>query len=438
MSQQMVTEDYLRGSVSVPDVAADIHPQDWSPIIHQIIPAGRAPFAAIITGMGSEVTKSITFNWWAQAFPEQRGTITAIGTDADAGSAYTTGAVKGDNLYLKMSAADAEQIVRGHTILLNDATTGSEFSADVTQVMIAGAVSIVAIRMQEADNGDNDLADVDSFWLMSQVMAEGADLPPSLVRQPEKFTNQTTITATTVKFTGSEIAEMERISPDKLIRARQDALLRWTIEQEKTALFSKFGTKIVNGEQMRFTQGLVPAIIEHAPNNVFNYKTDSGARFAAQAWSARGWEWLNEKFELIFRYTEAGRKSALIGSLGLLAIQTAIEGISDFKLETRQTAFGIQVTTLVTVFGEIDLILDPLFTTHPSRLRSMLVLEFPLIKYRPLVGRDLKFLPDANNMNFAGPDQIREGWRGEWGIQYNNLDAFGWFLNLGVLNTETP
>ena len=435
---QMVGEDYLRGMVSVADVAANIHPQDWSPNIHQIIPAGRAPFAAIITGMGADVTKSSTYHWWSQPFPEQRGTITAIGTNADAGSAYASGGVVGTPLYLKMSAADAEQIVRGHTILLNDATTGSEFSADVTQVMIAGATSIVAIRMQEADNGDNDLADVDTFWLMSQVMAEGADLPPSLVRQPTQFTNQTTITAATVKFTGTEIAEMERITPDKLIRARQDALLRWTIEQEKAALFSKFGTKTVNGEQMRFTRGLVPAIVQYAPNNVYNYVTDSGDDFRAQTWDAKGWLWLNAKFEELFRYAESGRKSALIGSLGLLAIQRAIEGISEFKLETRQTAFGIQVTTLVTVFGEIDLILDPLFSTHPSRLRSMLVLEFPLIKYRPLQGRDLKFLPDANaNMTLAGPDMIREGWRGEWGIQYDNLDAFGWFTNLGLNNTES-
>ncbi|KKL76943.1 hypothetical protein LCGC14_2039860 [marine sediment metagenome] len=108
---QMVGEDYVRGVLGTTNVAADIHPQDWSRDIHKIIPAGRAPFAAILTGMGSDPTMSKDLNWWSEPFPEQRGTITAIGTDADAGTAYTSGAIVGTPLYLKMSAADAEQIV---------------------------------------------------------------------------------------------------------------------------------------------------------------------------------------------------------------------------------------------------------------------------------------------------------------------------------------
>ncbi len=407
---QMVGEDYVRGVLATTNVAADIHPQDWSPVIHKIIPAGRAPFAAILTGMGSDPTMSKDMNWWSEPFPEQRGTITAIGTDAAAASAYTSGGVVGTLLYLKMSQADAEQIVRGHTMIMHDATSGSEF-----------------------------VADVDTFWLMSQVMAEGADLPPALMRQPTKFTNQTTITAATVRFTGTELAEVERISPDKRARARQDALLRWTIEQEKAALFSKLSTKFENGMEMRFTQGLVPAILKHAPNNSYNFVTDSGDDFRGETWAAKGHLWLMMKFEELFRYAESGRKSALIGTEGLLAIQIAIENKGEFKLMTRQAAFGIQITTLVTVFGEVDLILDPLFTTFPARRRSMLVLEFPLIKYRPLRGRDVRFLPDLNDgLTKAGPDMITEGWRGEWGLRWDNLDAFGWFVNLGLKNTETP
>lgn len=437
---QMVGEDYVRGVLATTSVAADIHPQEWSPEIHKIIPAGRAPFAAILMGSGSDVTRSKDFNWWSEPFPEQRGTITAIGTDADAGTAYTSGAIVGTPLYLKMTAADAMQIVRGHTLIMHDETTGSEFVADVTQVTIAGAISIVAIRMQEVDNGDNDLADVDSFWLMSQVMAEGADLPPALMRQPTKFHNHTTITAATVKFTGTELAELERITPDKRARARQDALLRWTIEQEKSALFSKFGSKWVNGEEMRFTRGLIPAIKEYAPANVYNFVTDSGDDFRGETWKAKGHLWLMMKFEELARYQEnGGRKTGFIGTQALLAIQIAIEGKGEYKLVTRQAAFGISIVTLVHVYGQIDLILDPLFTTHPARRRSMLIVEFPLIKYRPLRGRDVRFLPDLNEgLNKAGPDMIREGWRGEWGIQYNNLDAFGWFVNMGLKNTETP
>ncbi|KKL96090.1 hypothetical protein LCGC14_1847990, partial [marine sediment metagenome] len=283
---------------------------------------------------------------------------------------------------------------------------------------------------------------VDSLWLMSQVMAEGADLPPALMRQPTKFHNHTTITAASVKFTGTELAELERITPDKRARGRQDALLRWTIEQEKSALFSKFGTKFENGQEKRFVRGLVPAIIQYAPANSYNFVTDSGDDFRGETWGPpnnKGHLWLMEKFEEIFRYAESARKTAFLGTQALLAIQIAIDGKGEYKLVTRQAAFGIAVTTLVTVFGEVDLILDPLFTTHPSRRRSMLVVEFPLIKYRPLRGRDVKFLPDLNEgLTKAGPDMIREGWRGEWSIQYNNLDAFGWFVNLGLPNTETP
>ena len=429
------TDTYIQGALSTSDVSTDMQPGEWEANIHNIIPAGKAPFAAMMMAVGRQPVQSKNFHWTQQAFPEQRGTISAI-TTTPGGSAYASGGVQGTPLWLTMSEADAKQIVPTHTIILMDPVTGSEFVAQVDQVMYRpGGTAWIGINMREADNGANDLADVTSFWLMTQVQAEGGNTPKAMTRQPVWYDNITTICSMATGMTGTQMVEMSRLSPNERTRQRVDGALRSAVEMEKSMLFSKRDIRYVGNEEVRFTQGVVPAIVANSPGNVFNHVTDTDTFLTT--WVASGWYFLMQKLEILFRYTETGRKQALIGSLGLAAIGTAVEAKAGagIQLVTRQSSFGFAITTLVTPFGELDLILDPLFTTHPQRRRSMLVFEVPLIKYCPLQGREWKFLPSIHDPNtHFGPDLQVEGWRGEYGVKYLNTDALGWFVNLGMDN----
>lgn len=423
-----VPEVIGRGVQFTTSPPADIHPEEWSPRIHEIIPAGKAPFMAIIMAAGRDVTPSRIFHWWEEPFPEQRGDITDVFTDVILSTAYVSGGVVGDVLYFQLAQLPAEQVLPGHTIRVFNDVTGVDIVVDVLDVSLAGANSFIAGALMQADTDDDLAGATISFWMMADAREENASMADSLVMYPTEFNNQTQITQTTISFSGSELAELERVTPDKRIRARRNGLLRHQIQMEKTALFGVKATKIKNGATKRFTSGVVTALAERVPGNIFNFVTDE--TYDATTWLAGGLAFLNEKWEIIFRYSETGRKTAFIGSLALKAINDLVEATGQYELTTRQTSFGIQIVTLVTVHGTIDLIHDPLFSTHPVALKSMFVTEMHLIKYRPLRTRDTMFLDDVQEGK-SGKDGVEEGWRTEWGLQYNNLDAMGYFTNLG-------
>jgi hypothetical protein len=426
-----------RGMISTADRTANVHPEDWRSRVFEQMPVGRAPMTAVLQAAGSRPTISRKFHWFAQGFYKQRGDVTDVYTNEALSSAYSSGGSVGDDLYIKMTAADARQIVRGDTLLIHNSDTGVMRQMDVDAVKIVNDTHThVAVTLLEDDTG-NSLAGANLTWRISgNAQPEGSPLPPAIHEDVIEYENAAQIFMESLEFTGTELAEEERISPKVYARAKRRAFLRLRAKMERAFIFGKYKiTTGANGKPKYYTRGIYSAIEEEVSGNIWDWKSDSN--FAGKSWLAGGMEWLQNFMEETSRYSETNSVLCLCGSQAWLAINQLVEDHGFYKIETGQKAYGINVDRLIGLNRNLNLVQSKMFTEDPAFRRSILVIEPNLLTYRPMRNRDMTFVrhQDLHRDGFSWVDGRKEGWYVQAGLEYDNLDAMGFLSNLGVKNT---
>lgn len=439
-----VGQDFFRGAMGVDDRISDIHPEDWGrQEIYDQMPVGKAPMTAMLMSMGSQSTSSRRFHWWQQGFNNQRGSVTDVKLDAGFVNPYVSGGVAGDDLFIQMAQADIEKVNKGD-ILMVVSSTNVFRSFQVDTVFIAGANSFVGAELLEADTG-NALAGTSlTFMLIGSAQPELSELPDAIFEEPTEYSNYAQIFMESIEISGTELAEMSRVTPDVLARAREKAFMRFRNKMEWNYIFGQFGTATgANGKTIWRTRGIRTAINENVSGNIVNYQTDStdpgGSSIAGKSWLAGGMGFIETYMELLSRYSDAPTKKAYCGSQAWLALNQLVLDQGHYQIEQTTDEFGIRVLRIHGLIQTLDIIQHPLFTENPALRRSMLIVEPELLKYRPMEGRDVQFVAgaDTNKDGWNWKDGIKEGWWAQAGLQYDNLDAMGWVDNLGLANTAS-
>lgn len=418
------------------DWVADQRPKNWREQILYLYPNGMTPLTAILSMMGSESTDDPEFNWWTQTFSTSRGTITGRYTDAALATAYTSGGVAGDTLFIKMSAADAGLFRDGHQVLLRDASDYTvDCNAKVMDVVINGASSYLAVKLLEADDNSSagDISDADTIMAIGNINPEGGTTPPPLAKDPTKFYNYTQIFRDSLSMTRT--AKKTRLrTGDQYQKAKKEALEQHSIAMELAFLHGVATENTgANGKIERTTMGLIPWITANAPTNISDYSTaDSGYdnAYNGLAWTAAGGgeTWLNEMLERIFRYG-SGEKLALCGSGALLGIQRLAATGGTVQLAPGQKTYGMDVRTWITPFGTLHLKTAPLFSFETTTRNSMVILEPKNLSYRYL--DDTKFL---QNRQANGTDGSLDEYLTECGLEMHHPATCGILHGVGKAN----
>lgn len=419
------------------DWATDQRPKNWRETILFRYPNGSAPLTAILSMLGSESVNDPEFNWWTKSLPSQAGAITNIYTDVALSSAYTSGGVDGDVLYVKMAAATVQEIRVGHQVLLRDA---SDLTVDVVAKVIArvenGASSYVAVKLLEDDDNSTsgDLSDADRIIIMGNINAEGAAMPDAIAYDPTKWYNYTQIFRTPMEITRT--AALTRLrTGDQKKEAKREALELHSIEMEKALLFGVPTEKIGdNGKPERTTLGLIPAIrggyTGHGgtAGTVDDYTTNTD--YTGQTWLQGGEHWLDTQLEVIFRYG-MDEKLALCGSSALLAINRLVKNGGNFDYTAKTTSYGIQVVQWTTPFGVINLKSHPLFNYETTLRDTMVIFEPRNLKTRIIT--DTTFYKDDLNKNtgYTRRDGTKEEFLTEMGLEYHHPISWGYLTSLG-------
>lgn len=429
-----LTQDIIRGSVDSGARSATQHPQEWRKDLFEQIPVGGAKLTALLRRMGKEVAKSKIVNWQELAFASQRGDVTDVYTDAALSAAYASGGVVGTPLYINMAEADANQIVSGDTIMIMD-SDGYMRNVHVRAVTINGASSYVYGELQQTDTS-NKLAGATLTWtIVGNSHPESSELPTALYEEGEWFTNYCEIFMEACEMSGTEIAELDRTSPNIWGRAIKRAKMRLDMKIERAMLFGVARNGTYAGKPQLHMGGLVPAITTNESGNIFNYKTD--ASYSGKTWLAGGMNWLEDLMEVTSRYSAAPTKLFLCGSLAALAIQRAVLDAGDYQLTPMTNRYGIRVKRLDGLSTSMDVLSHPLFTENPA-LRSCGVLVEPaMLHYLHMRGRDVQFVKPGTK-DVAGNtwvDGKKAGWFGQISLRYDNLAAMGFLSNLGETNT---
>lgn len=407
-------------------------PENWREMILYLYPNGSAPLTAIMSMLRSEQVDDPHFHWWSKKLPAQKLSVTGIYKDTGLSSEYD-----GDNystdatVYVKGTEDQVKEFKVGHAALIRQSTN---FQVDtfgkITNRVLDGANSFLAIKLREDTNADHDIDDADTVLAVGTINPEGGTLQEAIAYDPVEFENYTQIMTTSLSITRT--ARRTRLrTGDAYQEAKREALELHSIEMEKSWIWGRPSVKIGdNNKPERTTGGILHFIREHAPDNMSDYASESD--FSGQTWVQGGEEWFDIQLEKLFRHGST-EKLALVGSGALLGIQKLAKAGGQVNIEPGQTDYGLQIIRWITPFGTINLRTHPLFSHEPTNRNSMLILEPDNLIYRFI--DDTFFVSDADKLKNTHPylDGTEEGYVTECGLELHHPETF---MYLNGLNTN--
>lgn len=418
------------------DWGTDERPKNYRETILYLYPNGTAPLTALLSKMSEESVDDPEYNWWTKLLPAQSGTITGVYTNTSLSTAYVSGGVAGDTVYVKLAQAEADEFRPGHQVLLRDTDhLDVDVNAKVISVVKNGANSYLACRLLEADdNGaSTDLSNADKVLIIGNINPEGAAIPEAIAYNPDKWYNYTQIFRTPLEITRTARRTKLRTA-DAYKEAKREALELHSIEMEKAFLWGiRTENMGSNGKPERTTMGLIPAIKTGAPQNVSDFTLDT--IYSGDTWAESGETWLDEKLELLFRFG-SGEKMCFAGSGAILGLNRLAKITGQIQLQPMSTSYGLKVTQWISPFGTIYLKTHPLFSYDASTRNSMVLFEASELRYRYIDDTIFCSMDHAKvSPSHERFDGTKEEYLTECGLEYHHPSKFMFLSGLNQDNS---
>ena len=408
-------------------------PQNWREMILYLYPNGAAPLTAMLSKLKSESTDDPHYHWFTKVLPMQRAVITGVFTDAAMLVPYVAGGIAGQTVYVQCAHVEAQEFRAGHLVMLRDA---SDLTVDVigrvTMVIIAGANSMIAVMLLEADDNSvlGNISNCDVMLVTGNSNPEGGEMVDSISYDVHEWYNYTQIFRTSLEITRT--ARKTRLrTKDQYQESKREALELHSIEMEKNFLWGIRSIRTgANGQPERTTLGLINAIRQGAPANIWTYNTDPA--FAGIPWLTGGEQFMMTYMEQLFRFGSK-EKVAFIGSGAQLQLDLLVRNGSFFQVKPGDPnmTWGIGVTEWRSSFGTLNWISHPLFNYEPTNRNMMVVFEPSKLKYRYI--DDTQFYGETSGKTiregsgFGRIDGTKEEYLTEAGLEYHHPTCFGLF-----------
>lgn len=414
------------------DWSASERPENWRQSILYLYPNGSAPLTAILSMVGSEKTDDVNFHWNTKTLPTQGGTSTGVFTDSSLVSAYVSGGVAGTVVYVKAAEAVIGEFRVRHTAKLGKVDDDRfDVVGKVVDRVLAGANSYVAVLLLEAPDAAFDLDGVDRIDVIGNQNAQGATIPDAMSYAATERMNKTQILRNALSLTRT--ARLTRLrTHDAYKEAKRECLELHSIEMEKAAYWSIMSERQgANGKPETTSRGLIRAIKEYAPDNLFRYHLD--ATYAGDTWLTSGEEWLDTSLEVLFRYGN-NEKMALVGSGALLGIQRLIKATGAYQINVETVSYGLRVGEWVTPFGTLFLKSAPLFSHNPTTRHDMVVFEPTMLRTRYISDTFFKRANSETQNTNNSVDGTEEEYLTEAGLEHHHEVTAAYFGGIGKDN----
>ncbi|MCK5603342.1 DUF5309 family protein [Candidatus Pacearchaeota archaeon] len=408
-------------------------PESWREMILYLYPNGDAPLTALMSKMSNESVDDPHFHWYTKSLPSQSAAVTNVYTNSTLVTAYVSGGVASDILYVKMTAANIVQFRVGHQVLLRDQSDLTvDVTAKVTAKTVNGASSYLTVYLLEADDNSTlgDLSDCDYVLIIGNSNAEGAQIPDAISYDPTEHENYTQIFRTPLEITRTARKTKLRTG-DAYKEAKREALELHSIEMEKALLWGVLANITgANGKPERFTNGLIPNIRANS-GNVSSYKYDED--FDNTTWLLGGENWLDKWLEVIFRHGSDTRLG-FVGSGALLAINKLIKANGNFEFTEKTYSYGIRAFEWVTPFGTLLMKRHPLFSYETSNRNNLVIFDPSDLKSRYI--DDTGFYADGEKQNTGHGryDGTKEEYLTEIGMEHHFPIKCGFLYDIGEDN----
>lgn len=386
---------------------ANQRPENWRQALLLLYPnsaeAAKAPLTALTNLMKSESTDDPVFHWWQKKLDDRRMQISATlgGTSGDTTITVASGA-------FKCKAGDVILIESTGEIVRVSADPAADTALTVTRGVAGTSITAIA---SVATAGFNP-----NLQIIGSAFPENSLAPSGVNYDPVEKSNYTQIFRSTLEM--SRTAQKTRLrTGDAVKEAKRECLEYIGIDMERAFWFGKKQATTLNGQPLRYTDGVIAQILAGAPSNTA----------AAPNGGLITMAWLETILEQAFRYGSS-EKMLFASNTVLLAVQQAVRKNSTWNIQNGLKEYGMRVSRLITPFGEVVLKVHPLFnqmtggttagTVYDSIANNGYLLDMANFKYRYI--DDLKYEPKLEQ---NGTDGMKSGYIAECGIEVHHAET---------------
>ncbi len=369
----------IQGLRGTGEFGVDFRPKNYRELFTLLEPNGSAPFNALLAMANSESTDDPEFKNFRDEMPERTLKI-------NNGAGYNTSATA---LTID-SDTNAKFVVTGALIVNVDTGEVMRASADST--------SNTAITVERNIGGTSlSITDNDDLAIVGFAASEGATSPTAVSFDAVVASNYTQIFRTAFKVTNTLKSTYLRTGSkeDEVITK---GLRMHMMDIERAMIWGK--KHEANGssaQPTRYTGGLLNSITTVVDGNSGSYSSGviSETNFD------------RELIETIFAYGSK-QKVAFIGARVASNLQKM--GKDRWQPTVVEGAYGVSMTRYATFAGDLLVHVHPQFRMISGMENSMLIVDFPFVRYRHLKDRDTQLLRDrqANDEDAVKHEYLTE------------------------------
>lgn len=376
-------------------------PRNFREMILWRNPNGSAPLTALMSKMKTQSTDDPEFNWWEEELNPIRLLVT--GAIATAGTVAT------------IDGGDALDLVVGDLLLVEKATV-TTYSYEI--VSVSAITSATQFNITRGAAGTTAAAIPDDSYLLKigNAFEEGTASPEASNRNPTRKYNYTQIFKTVYELTGT--AEKTNLrTGDPLKNDKKRRMFDHSVALEQAFLFGHpYETTGSGGKPIRYTGGLM-----HFLGADYDATTKPTIKTLV-ATTADEDDFLDAVYQVFDYNTDASGNERLVfagnGFLNYLNKMARASSSTRVNFDGQITTYGMNLQRWIIPQGTFYVRTHPLMNVNSRFTNGAFVVDPSSLRYRPMNGRDTKFMDNIQNND----EDSRKGmWITEAGVEFNHL-----------------
>lgn len=359
----------------------------------------------LMSRLENEGSKNIEYNWWEREPARTEIYVAAI--VASGTTSFSSG-----QLLDQLGGVDASPLLAdGHVLYL---VRTAEY------MLVVGDPAASVVTVVRGFSGTAAATAVGDFLIITTLgKADGAIASHASYEQPEVKTNYVQTFNSVVELANAYMGSELRTDIEGPLNDNRAQALERIANQIEIAYFlgvKKKRTEASGTNYRYFTGGIADALNTAAlSNNILNGLGGTGVALAVFNTWVQSYMTLGSDMKLAF-----------CGPSAYAAISNyANSAANGYRILQNESVFGMNVTSINTPFGELNLVFHPLFKKATTLQGHMFVVDLAHI-----VQKTFEPLFLEPNIQLPGQDSYKEQYRAKLGLKMKFIESFGYAYNL--------
>lgn len=376
-------------------------PKNYRQVIMRLYPNGQMVLTGLTSLMKSRTVDDPEFNWWEKEVSHRRFAL---------GANLTT---SNSEITLATTLAGAKELKAGDILWVEQTQEQmrvlNDPGSDTTIQVERGFAGTTKTAVDYDGTGINP-----NITCIGSAYEEGSNAPTGVGFKPTKVYNYTQIFRNTLEATRTATKTRLRTG-DHVKEAKRECLELHGMDMERAFWLGTKSETTLKGKPIRTCDGVINFI---ASDNIKTVTTDYPGGLTMEG--------LEEYMYEMFKYGSS-EKMAISGNRALLTLQQVIRKNTTWNIESGIKEFGMNVTRIMSPFGELVVKTHPLFNTMVGGttgtgayygLESWIwCLDMNEFMYVSLTDSDTKYEKDLQS---NGLDGMKAGYLGEVSLEVHH------------------